>query len=117
AALVEHALFDHSVSTAQYRWWDRQSERLRGLEVDDQFELRRLLDWEVGGLGVLQDLVDVGRGLAKLLGSIGPIRHEKARFNLFHSVCHRRETVLPCQLGGSLAARDDEGISQSENPV
>src|SRR6266699_588690 len=36
-------------------------ERLGGLEVDEQLELRRLLDGEIGGLGALEDLVHVGR--------------------------------------------------------
>jgi len=36
---------------------------LGGLEVDDQIELRRLLDREVGRLGALQNLVDVRRTL------------------------------------------------------
>jgi hypothetical protein len=38
---------------AQQRRRDRQAERLRGLEVDDQLELGRLLDWEIAGLGTL----------------------------------------------------------------
>ena len=39
-------------------------ECLGRLQVDDQFELRRLLDGQVGGLGALEDLVDVDRGTA-----------------------------------------------------
>jgi hypothetical protein len=33
-----------------------------GLEIDDQLELGRLLDGKVGGLGALEDLVDIGGG-------------------------------------------------------
>ena len=33
-----------------------------GLEIDDQFELRRLLDGQVGGLGTLEDLIDIRCG-------------------------------------------------------
>jgi hypothetical protein len=36
-----------------------RTEGLGGLQVDDQLELRGLLDGEVGGLGSLQDLVDI----------------------------------------------------------
>jgi hypothetical protein len=50
AALVEHALLDDLVRPQQERLRDRQAERLGGLEVDDQLELRGLLDGEVGGL-------------------------------------------------------------------
>src|SRR5207245_2196042 len=59
AALVEHGLFDHLVRSQQQRRRDRQAERLRRLEVDDQLELRRLLDGKVGGLGASKDLVYV----------------------------------------------------------
>jgi hypothetical protein len=62
AALVEHALLDHLVGSHQNRVRDRQPERLGCPEVDDQLELRGLLDREVGGLGALEDLVDVARG-------------------------------------------------------
>ena len=31
---------------------------LGGLEIDEELELLRLLDWDVSGLGAFQDLVD-----------------------------------------------------------
>src|SRR5215467_6250545 len=38
---------DHLICPRQERLRDRQAERLSGLEVDDQLELRRLLDEEI----------------------------------------------------------------------
>ena len=46
----------------QERRRDRQAEGLRGLEVDEQLELGRLLHGQVGGLGAIQDSVDMGGG-------------------------------------------------------
>jgi hypothetical protein len=54
-------LLDHAVSPQQHRLRDGEAERLRRLEVDDQFELRGLLDGKVAGLGAFENLVDVGR--------------------------------------------------------
>ena len=51
------APLDHLIRPQQQRRRDRQAERLGGLEVDDQLELGRLLDGEVGGLRALEDLV------------------------------------------------------------
>ena len=57
-------LFDQLVGAQEEGLRDRQPERLGGLEIDDQLELRRLLDRKIGRLGTLQDSVDVGGGAA-----------------------------------------------------
>jgi hypothetical protein len=46
-------LFNHLIRPLQEGRRDRQAEGLGGLEVDDQLELRGLLDWQVGRLGAL----------------------------------------------------------------
>src|SRR5438034_5901069 len=46
----------------EQRLWDRHPQRLCGLQVDGQLELRRLLDWQLSGLCPFENLVDVGRG-------------------------------------------------------
>ena len=56
AALVEHALFDDPVRLPEDRRWDRQPERLRGLEIDDELKFRGLLHREIGGLRTLENL-------------------------------------------------------------
>ena len=55
-------LLDHLIRPLQKRRRDRQAEGLGGLEVDDQLELRRLLDGQLGGLGALENLVHEGCG-------------------------------------------------------
>jgi len=53
-------LFDQLVRKCEQRGRHGDAERLGDLNVDDQLELSRLLDGEVGGLGPLQDLVHEG---------------------------------------------------------
>ena len=53
---------DQFIRPPQQRRRDREAEGLGGLEVDDQLELRRLFDGEVGGPRALQDFVDVDCG-------------------------------------------------------
>ena len=48
------------VRPPEHRWRDRQVERLGGFQVDHQLELRWLLDRQIGRLGALEDLIDVG---------------------------------------------------------
>ena len=62
AALVEHELLDHLGRLEKQRMGDREAQRLRGLEVDHELELSRLLNWQVAWLGSPQDAIDVDRG-------------------------------------------------------
>jgi hypothetical protein len=50
------ALFNHLVRSCQHIRRDRQTDLLGGFQIDDEVELFRLLHWEIGGLGALQDL-------------------------------------------------------------
>src|SRR3989442_8374367 len=69
-------LLNDLVRPPQQRRWDRQPERPGGLEIDDQLELRRLLDGQIGWLGPPEDLVHVRRGTPLHLRSIYSIGHE-----------------------------------------
>jgi hypothetical protein len=55
---------NHLIGPQQERLGDCKAQRLRGLEIDHEVVLRRLLDGEIGGLGALEDLVDEGGGAA-----------------------------------------------------
>ena len=50
------ALFDHLVGAEQKGLRDRQAEPFRRLEIDDQLNLRRLLDEKSGGSGTPEDM-------------------------------------------------------------
>ena len=56
-----HRLFDYLVGAGEQRRWDFQPEYFSGFKVDDQLELGRLLDRQIGRLGPPQNLVNVIR--------------------------------------------------------
>jgi hypothetical protein len=56
AGATRHELFDHLIGANQKRFWDCEPECIRGLEVDYQLELSRLLDRHIGWLGAAQKL-------------------------------------------------------------
>ena len=65
-------LFNQLIRPRQHRRRDRQAERFGRLKVYDQLELRRLLHGEIGGLGALEDLVDVRRRTSIEVGVVRP---------------------------------------------
>src|SRR5215475_3644000 len=58
---------DHPIRPRQYIRRDRQTDLIGGFEINDEFELRRLLHGEIGGLCSLQDPVNVGGGTPERL--------------------------------------------------
>jgi len=56
----------------QERLGNRQTKRLGGLEVNDQFELGRLLNGKITGPRPLQNLVDVDGEVPVILPPVRP---------------------------------------------
>src|SRR5215468_7497272 len=59
AALVEHELLDDVLRPQSHQRRDRQAERLSGLEINRQLELRGLLNREVRRLCASENLANV----------------------------------------------------------
>src|SRR5260221_14492123 len=55
--------FDHLIGSAEQRKWKIETECPGCLEVDEQLDLRRLLDWQVSGLLALENPASVDAGL------------------------------------------------------
>ena len=73
--------------------WNREGERFRSFEVDDQLELGRLFDGEIGGLCAFQYFVGVGHCAAKKIGNIWSVQHQQMM----------GQTGTPAQWGLSLS--------------
>jgi hypothetical protein len=57
-----------------------EAEHRGGLGVDDQLELARLHNWQVGGLSALEDAPSIGAGLAPRIRNVGSVAHQPAGF-------------------------------------
>src|SRR5713226_87502 len=108
------SLLDDLVGPQQQRWRDRQAERLGGLEVDHQLELRGLLDREVGGLGALEDFVDVGCGAPPEIREIRPVGHEPTSIHEGSEAVDCRQSVLRYEFRDPASVRKEEGRRLNE---
>src|SRR5262249_54089270 len=82
---------DYLVSTQQKRLWNRQAERLGGCNVDDEIELRRLLDRDVARLRATQNLIDITSGAPEKVQKVRSIGHQTSRFDPLSGIVNCRE--------------------------
>src|SRR5262244_2557167 len=87
-------LLDHLIGPCQQRLRDRQAQRLGRLQIDDQRELGRLLDWYISRFGTLQNLVDEDRGTSPVVKKIRGIGHEASSLDKEAIFIHGGEPVL-----------------------
>src|SRR5262245_63079408 len=74
-------------------------QHLGGLEVDHQLELRRPFYREIGGLGSLEDLINVDCGTPVHISQIGSITHEAAKLRKSFFIVDGRQPALDRKIG------------------
>ena len=64
-------LFDNLVGKREQGRGHGDTERLCGFLIDHQSELARLLDWEIAGLGAIQNFPGIDARVAKAVHEVG----------------------------------------------
>ena len=67
---------DYLVRPRQHVRRNRQADLLGGFEIDDQLELRRLLDRKIGGFCAFEDFIYIHRGAPISLRQAWRITHQ-----------------------------------------
>ena len=109
--------FDDLVGAGEDRWRYRQTERLCGVEVDDQLDPRGLNDRQLCGLLNRENAARVDAGLTERVSNITPVAHQSACRGKLVILIDGRESPTEKQPGESLALSVEEGIGADHKPA
>src|SRR6516225_10035065 len=111
------SLFNDLVGAGEDRGRDCETKVLRGLEIDDQLEGRRLLDRQIGRLGALQNLSGVNANQAKGSYEVQSIADQAASFDELARLVDRRNAVGCRQRHELLAPVGKERVTADNEPA
>src|SRR6266581_7287641 len=112
---IPSASLNNLVRPLQQRLGDREPERLRGLQIDYQFEPRRLLNRKIRRLGALQDPVDEGGGARLKTGRKCVIGHQATGIDHGSVRVPPRQFVLGREVDHSLALSNEYALGRRKD--
>jgi hypothetical protein len=86
--------FDHHVGASDEQRRQVEAERAGSFEVHREVELAWQFDWQVGGLGALQDSVRVSGGAPEQVGHARAVGHEAAGRHVLLGLEHAHDPIL-----------------------
>ena len=101
----------------EQHWRHVDAERPRRLQVDDELELGRLHDWQVGGLGALENVAGIDADLTKHVHNVGSVAHQSADCDMITIRISRRNFFARRQSGKLRTAAGEEAVASDEESI
>src|SRR5262249_45114986 len=105
---------DDLVDAGEDRGRDLQTQRISGFAVDDELELRRLLDRQIGRLGALEDAADEVGGAAIGFLEARAIGKERTAVRHYGPTRNQREAMLDREIDDGVAVLDDKTFGEGD---
>ena len=105
------------IRPSQYLVRNRQVDLLGGFKIYDEFELRRLLDGQIGRLGAFENFIDVRGGAPEQVVIVRAVVGESAGIDKFGSGVGGRKPMLYCQFDDLFSMSVEDGIPEHEKCV
>src|SRR5207248_11097887 len=86
-------------------------------QIDYQLEFCRLLDRQIGGLGTLQDLVDITGDATPNVKGNGAIGYQSAVVDELTQAVHCREVMCRGELNDAFAVREEDHVSINDQSI
>src|SRR5215471_6429240 len=98
---------NHLVGGGQQCFRDGEAESVGRVEIDDELELRRLQDRQVGGVGAVENFASISASLTRPVCLVGSVAHQPAGYDMITVRISRRNPAARRQ-GGNLHASAKE---------
>src|SRR6516162_623138 len=108
------SLLNHLLGTREQVGRNFEAQCLCSLEVDDQFEFGRLLDWQIHWLGALEKLVHEASGASVGVRKRRSVAHQASRLGVLVMAVNGWQSVLCGKLRQSCAVKRGEGIREHQ---
>src|SRR5262249_28662397 len=108
------SLFDHLIGASDERRRDVKVQSFGGLEVDDQLELDRSLNWKVGGVGALEKTINIASRSFVEVVRVPAVGHHGTGNGGVAECKQYRHRVLPSQFDDELVIHDCDGVRHGD---
>ncbi len=99
-------LLDDLIRSRQHFGWNRQTDLLRGFQIDHELKPHGLLHWQISRFGSLQNFVHITSRAPIDVSGVHPVKHEAAFIDKLLLEVNGWKPVFTCKLDDPLSCAE-----------